>query len=290
MTSSKRQGDAMKFGIFESIFPEPDLEGKIARVAGFGFSCVQLDLASAGLATLPDDLPADTFDLITGTLAASGIEIAALAGTFNMIDPDLERRAANVKRMVGHIARAPMLGASVVTICTGTRDMDSMWKHHPDNATPEAWRDLVKTLTSLLEIAARHNVTLGIEPEPANVISNAALARKLLDDTGSANLGIIADPANLLAGDLESDPVDVLERAFDLLGDRLVLAHGKDLDSEGRFTPAGKGVVPWTRFRELLDDAGYNGALVLHSLTVDDIPYAIETLGHAGFAGIGGGS
>ena len=39
-----------------------------------------------------------------------------------------------------------------------------MWRHHPDNDSPEAWRDLVVTMTKALTTANKHDITLGIEP------------------------------------------------------------------------------------------------------------------------------
>ena len=64
---------------------------------------------------------------------------------------------------------APM-GTSVITICTGSRDPDSMWRAHPDNNSAAAWRDLVVSMRQALEVAEEYEVTLAFEPEVANVI------------------------------------------------------------------------------------------------------------------------
>ena len=77
----------------------------------------------------------------------------------------------------------------MITICTGSRSED-MWKYHPDNNTPEAWKDLVEHLERAVVIAERHNIVLGIEPEISNVINSATKARQLLDDFQSKHLGI----------------------------------------------------------------------------------------------------
>jgi sugar phosphate isomerase/epimerase len=243
---------------------------------------VQFDLQSAGLETIPGELTRATIDEIRTASAANDVEIEALAGTYNMIDPDVSTRTAHHSRFLKHIVRAPDLGAGIVTICTGTRDPENMWKKHPDNETEDAWDDLVSALEPALEIAERHDVVLGIEPEPANVINTADRARRLIDVMGSENLGIIADPANLMAGDSSRSPEDVLSHAFDLLNDRIVLAHGKDLSAKGEFAPAGTGIVPWKHFLDLLRQADYEGSVILHSLTVSDIPLALQTLHDAG--------
>ena len=78
-------------------------------------------------------------EAIRGGFAERKLQLAALSGTYNMIDPDRQARetgAAGLKRV---IALAPKLGAQVVTLCTGSRDRQSMWQRHEDNDRPEAW-------------------------------------------------------------------------------------------------------------------------------------------------------
>lgn len=273
----------MQTGIFESVYPEVALTERFRSVAEHGFTAVQFDLASAGLETLPESIPETTAADVLAAIKPHDISLSAVAGTFNMIDPDLSIRKDNLSRLLALIEFAPYIGAKVVTICTGTRDRESMWRHHPDNATGDAWADLLQTLAPALRAAEANGVVLGVEPEPANVISNAVLARRLIEEMGSGNLGIIADPANLAAGARETPVADVLDQAFDLLGDRIVLAHAKDLDEQGQFKPAGQGIVPWSQFRELLRLAGFDGSVICHSLGVEDIPLAIDTLRAARF-------
>jgi sugar phosphate isomerase/epimerase len=110
-----------------------------------------------------------------------------------------------------------------------------MWRAHPDNASAEAWRDLRATLNVLMDAASDGGVVLGIEPEPGNVVRDAATAARLLDELGDdAPVGIVFDPANLLtpresltvgiAGRHEA----ILSEAVDMLGSRIVGVQAKD--------------------------------------------------------------
>ena len=100
----------------------------------------------------------------------------------------------------GWVGLVPRLGAGVVTLCTGTRDPDNMWRAHSGNTDPSAWSDLRRSLDPLLEAAREAGIRLGVEPELANVVRDARTARRLLDEVGlDAPIGIILDPANLLA-------------------------------------------------------------------------------------------
>ena len=56
------------------------------------------------------------------------------------------------------------LGTRLITLCTGTRDPNDMWRAHPDNDSESAWRDLTVAMQRAIEIAGRYDVFLGIEP------------------------------------------------------------------------------------------------------------------------------
>ena len=68
---------------------------------------------------------------------------------------------------------AAQLRIPQVTLCTGTRDRENMWQTHPDNRSHQAWADLLETMERALGIASQAGVTLAIEPEHANVVSDA---------------------------------------------------------------------------------------------------------------------
>ena len=60
------------------------------------------------------------------------ITISALGGTYNMIDPDVEKRHAGLRMLRSVAEQCAAMGTSVITLCTGSRDRDSMWRAHPD--------------------------------------------------------------------------------------------------------------------------------------------------------------
>ena len=123
---------------------------------------------------------------------------------------------------------------SLVTLCTGSRDATNMWHAHPDNASAEAWADLRAELDWALEAAEKAGVSLAIEPEPGNVVADARLARRLLDEVADRRLGIILDAANLLPPEAMPRQAAIVAEATDLLGGDLLLVHAKDVDAQGR--------------------------------------------------------
>ncbi|HEU0164645.1 MAG TPA: sugar phosphate isomerase/epimerase family protein [Thermomicrobiales bacterium] len=268
----------MKLGIFETVLARPTFAATLDAVTAAGFGVIQLDYASPGLDSMPSAIPADVQATIRDETVARGIEIAGLHGTYNMIHPDLEVRAAGIASLRALAASCAATGTSIIALSTGTRDATNMWRRHPENDSPEAWDALIEELTKALAIADEFGVTLAFEPEPANVAKSAVKARELLDQVHHPRLKICFDAANIAASDLTRDPRLVIDDAFELLGDDIVLAHGKDITASGEFCPAGTGIVPWAWCIERLGEIGYDGALILHSLKEADIPRAVAAM------------
>jgi sugar phosphate isomerase/epimerase len=270
-----------RIGIFTKIFARPRLEDALAAIAAQGLVYTQFNLSCAGLPSLPDAIDPAVQTFIREAFTRHEIHMAAISGTYNMIHPDPVERAAGLHRLQTLIEACSGFGVSVVTLCTGTRDPENMWRGHPANSEPAAWNDLAAALEIALPTAEAKSVVLAFEPEPANVIDRPAKARRLLDEFDSPSLKVVMDGANLFhPGDLARIP-EVLREAFDLLGGDIALAHAKDLDAQGRVVAAGKGVLDFRLYVDLLDQAGYAGPVILHSLAEDEVQGSAATLSAA---------
>jgi sugar phosphate isomerase/epimerase len=262
----------MRIGIFAKTFAAKGALASLEAVARAGFDCAQFNLSCLGLPTLPDAIgPAIALSVVEASLS-TGVTVPAISGTANIIDPDLAARAQGLRRLGRLIAAAPAFGAGLVTLCTGTRDPHDMWRRHPDNQTPEAWAEARHALGQMLEIAEAGGVDLGVEPELANVVDSASSARRMIDEIGSPRLKIVLDPANLVEVATPEERRAIVERAVDLLADRIALAHAKDRDAAGGFVAAGKGVVDFPHFVGVLRRAGFDGPLIAHGLDEAEAP------------------
>jgi sugar phosphate isomerase/epimerase len=258
----------------------------LAAAAAAGFSAVQYNMACSGLPSMPDAILDSAARAIRAAAQAARIEIVALSGTYNMIHPDPATRKRGQSRLEVLAATAPLLPTRLITLCTGTRDPEDQWRAHPANDAPAAWADLVASMETLIEIADRHDIDLGIEPELANVIDSAQKACRLIGEIRSPRLKIVLDPANLF----ETAALDVqrriLSNAIDLLADRMVMVHAKDRTPTGASTTAGKGVIDYPHFLSRLKGAGFDGPLVTHGLAASEASevagFLRRTLGEAG--------
>jgi sugar phosphate isomerase/epimerase len=262
----------MQIGIFAKTFPGSDPATVLGAVAAAGFPVAQYNMACSGLPSMPDAILPDVCASVRAASEASGVGIVALSGTCNLIHPDLAVRAEGLRRLGVVIAAAPMIGTRLVTLCTGTRDPDDMWRAHPDNATPDAWRDLCASMAVVVDAAEAADVELGIEPELANVVSSAVAARRLVDDMQSPRLRIVLDAANLFEAAPLAEQRAIVAAAVDLLADRIAMAHAKDRTADGEFVAAGQGVLDYRHYLGALRGAGFDGPLVTHGLDAGDAP------------------
>lgn len=269
----------VQLGIFESVFQRSSLAETFASVKDAGFSCVQFDYASAGIEGQPPTIPDDISLRAQQDAHRADLRIGSVSGTFNMIHPDSTVREQGNVWLDAIASSCATLGTSIVTLCTGTRDPDNMWRGDPDNGSPGAWSDLIAAMRSALAIAERHNVHLVIEPEPANVVSDADRATMLLDELGHPLLKIVIDPANIVTGDRGRSPEAALDHAFDVLGSHIILAHAKDVDEDGTFCAAGTGIVPWAHYHDLLRGIAYDGDVIFHTLTEQQVREAVAAFG-----------
>jgi sugar phosphate isomerase/epimerase len=267
-------------GIFAKTFARATVEDVFAAVARLRLRCVQFNFACAGLPSLPDAIDPALPLRIRRAADDCKISLAAVSATFNMIHPDSARRRDGLRKLQVIAGACTALGARVMTLCTGTRDPDDMWRAHPANDTPEAWRDLRATLTKALTTAARHDLILAIEPETANVVASARHARRLLDDMRSPRLKIILDPANLFhPGDLGRQR-EIMEEAFDLLGNDLVLAHAKEISPTGTAggCALGTGSLDWDGYLTLLHRVRFAGPIIMHGFEERDAAASVKFL------------
>jgi sugar phosphate isomerase/epimerase len=263
----------VELGIFSRTYQPAGIDRIFTQIAHDGFQTIQFNFSSAGLPSLPKDLPEETIKGVMASAQQCGLTICALSGTYNMAHPDAARRQADRVGFTNIVRAAQCMQVPLVTLCTGTRDTTNMWSAHPDNGSPEAWVALRGELDFALELAERHGVALGVEPEHGNVVGNAKTARRLLDEIDNPQLKIVMDAANLLPPESQTRQREVVAEAVSLLGLDLALVHTKDVSESGEAVAAGRGVVDFPNFLKAIVSTGYRGPLVSHNFPETDAAY-----------------
>jgi sugar phosphate isomerase/epimerase len=262
----------MQIGIFAKTFPGTDPAAVLAAVRDAGYATTQFNLACAGLPSMPNAVPDETTAAIADAARGTGVTLCALSGTYNMAHPEKAVRDDGLRRLGTVIEAAAALSIPLVTLCTGTRDPNDQWAHHPDNTDPSAWSDMAREMGRALALAERHGVDLGIEPEQANVVTSAADAMRLIAEMGSARLRIVLDPANLFEQATAAEARGIVADAVERTAGHVAMAHAKDRSADGRFATAGQGIVDFADFVARLKASDFDGPLVTHGLTAGEAP------------------
>ena len=267
----------MQLGIFSKTLVRDTSAEAFDAVAAHGLTCVQFNFETVGMSDMPDRFDPDLCRRIREELAARGLFMAAVSGTFNMVHPDVEERRSGMRRLRALAGACAELGTSVITLCSGTRSEQSMWQAHPGNAQPDAWRDLIAAMKEAVDIAAEHGVIVAFEPEVSNVADSARRSRRLLDEIGSENLQVVMDGANIFHEGKLPRMTEILEEAFDLLGDSVALSHAKDLDRDGEagHLAAGSGLLDYDLYLSLLRRLPDEVPLILHGLEEEQVSESV---------------
>jgi sugar phosphate isomerase/epimerase len=260
----------MDIGICTTDFAPHSIPTLFSKIKQYGFTQVQFNFASIGQPDLPAKIDHTLICQINQAVAEQGLDVVAINGTFNMIDPDQDRLEQNIERFSALAAACPLLHCPILTLCTGTNDPDDMWRWHPENRSEASWNKMLAAMEQILPVAERYQLYLGVETEASNVVFSSERARKLLDTMQSPWLKIIMDCANLFQPGMASvDQVrPTIKKAFDDLGPDIILAHGKDIMASPGivFASPGHGILDYDYFLDLLMEYRYSGGMILHGI------------------------
>jgi sugar phosphate isomerase/epimerase len=268
----------MRLGIFAKTFGTHEPLTTLEAVAQVGFRCTQFNMACVGLPSMPDGIDDSVNSAIAAASSATGVEISAVSGTYNMIHPNPTVRNKGMRRLEVLARACQHMGTDTVTLCTGTLDPDDQWRGHPSNSTTTAWRTLVLEMERAITIAEHHDIWLGIEPELANVVSSTEKALELIHQLQSNRLRIVLDPANLFEIASKEESRTIVACAVEKLADRLIIAHAKDRSANGKSVAAGKGAIDFQHFVARLRSVGFAGPLIAHGLSISEAPQVLRFL------------
>ncbi len=183
-----------------------------------------------------------------------GIHVALIGSYFNLLHPDKAVVDEGVKRFKEYIRHAKDLSGNLVGTETGSYNSD--YSYNPENNSEEALLRVIEIFKELVEEAKNHGVMVGIEGLWAHAISTPKRMKRVLDAVDSSNLQVIFDPVNLLHIDNYKEANDIIDEAFELFGDRIVLIHAKDFvveKNELKSVPIGQGLLDYKHLFDVIN-------------------------------------
>jgi hypothetical protein len=71
---------------------------------------------------------------------------------------------------------------------------------------------------------------------------------------------------------------EILDAAFELLGEDVVIAHARDVKNTGEVVAAGRGELDYDWYLENLRGFGFEGPLILHNLEEGEVEGSVSFL------------
>jgi sugar phosphate isomerase/epimerase len=219
-------------GIFTGYYPYT-IDEVIKRIKASDFSCVQLDVSFKDCDSAKEPLSKQQAQKIRDKFRDANLPVAAVSSYTNLVHPEKEKRKANIAYVKMMMERALDLGSPYVASETGTYNRDSDWVWHDDNAKESAYQEVCEVIYDLVKFGRETGATFIVENYVANVVGSVNQVLRLFKDINMPNLGLICDPTNYFNDGNIEDVDNELNRIFNALSDKMIIAHAKDCKRAG---------------------------------------------------------
>ena len=272
----------MKLGFITAILETYTYEEMMDFASEQGFACVEVACWPAGggerryAGTSHIDVQRVVEDEsyaqhILDVNKEKGVEISSLAFYPNTMDPDNEKRAANIAHLEAVIAASAKLGVGLVTTFIGRDQTKTVEENY--ELVKQIWPPILEKAASLGVKVAIENCPMLFGPDQwpggQNLMTTPAIWRKMFEILPYDNFGINYDPSHFVwqmidyvkpLYEFKDKIFHVHYKDIKLYPDRLqeVGIMGYPLDFMSPKLP-GLGDVDWGRYVSALTDIGYDG-------------------------------
>ena len=272
----------MKFGLLSSILADMSFEEMIDFASEEGLECVEVacwpnaaaERRYAGVCHIDcGALTEKKAKYILDYCGSKNIVISALAFYPNTLDPDLEKRAANIAHLYKVIDASSMLGVNLVNTFIG---------RIPYKTFDENLVEAEKVWKEILSYAESKKVRIGIEncpmlftndewPGGQNIMTSPSNWRKIFKVLDSEYLGLNFDPSHFVWQQMDYiKPIyEFKDKLFHIHCKDIKVFHDRLADVGVMATPLeymspkipGLGDVDWSKFISALTDVNYKGCV-----------------------------
>ena len=292
----------IQVGIFSGYFPY-DLETTAKTIRGLGFNTVQLDLHFKDIDLSAGQITDDKAKRVRDVFRDNDLPICAISGYTNIVHPDLDERKRRVDYLKEIIRNARKFGTPYVISESGTFNSESDWVSDPKNKTEEGYEAARDVIADLAQTAYDHGSIFLLETYVNNVIGSLEETVRVFNDVQSPGLELLMDPTNYFETWNIDDMDKILNDVFDTVGDRVRIAHAKDVKRSGddksekhadigdsdaleshtfrgvgeiELPAAGLGELNYDLYVQRLSEKSPNVPLIIEHLDESDVPRAKE--------------
>ncbi len=290
----------IQVGIFTGYFPY-DLETTARKIRDLGFNTVQLDLHFTDIDLGAGQITDEKAKRVRDTFRAHDLPICAISAYTNIVHPDLDERKRRVDYLKEIIRNARSFGTPYVISESGTFNSESDWVHDDKNKTAEGYDAALTVMADLAQTAYDHGSTFLLETYVNNVIGSLEETQRVFNDIQGPGIELLMDPTNYFETHNIDNQREVLGAVFDNLGDRVRIAHAKDVKRSGddksekhadigdenaleshtfrgvgeiELPAAGLGELDYEFYVQRLSEKSPNVPLIIEHLDESDVPRA----------------
>lgn len=264
LTVIRPEPDPLKLSLNAFSFHTALLDGLAGKTGGIPLSAVLDFCVKHGFAAIDPtgyyfpgypEVPARDFvNTFKRQAFRLGLEISGTGIRNDFAQPDVEKRAADVRRAKAWIEAAAEMGAPVLRVFAGAvpKGYEQKW----DEAA--AW--MIDAIGECVEHGRKHGVIIGVQNH-GDMLKSADECLKVMQAVNSEWCGLIVDTGNMLTDDPYADIARVVPHAVNW-------QVKESIYNNDRSRPAD---LP--RLCRIIRDGGYRGYVPIETLWVNGVPY-----------------
>ena len=204
-----------------------------------------------------------------------GLSIAEVGIWRNALSLDPEERKANMDYCVEQLRLADYLGARCAVNVAGA--FGPRWDgHYKQNFTEEAWRETVKMIQNIIDLADVKNTYFTIEPMPWMIPTGPKDYLKLIDKVDRDRFAVHMDIINM-TNSMERYfyAEEFIDECAELLGPKIRSCHIKDVHLKEEYTfqleecAPGCGEYPLEYYMSTMNEIDSEMPIILEHLNTD---------------------
>jgi len=205
-----------------------------------------------------------------------GIVIAEVGAWSNPLSPNAELARQAIDQCKRQLELAERAGARCCVNIAGSRS--AQWDGpHPDNLTDATFDRIIETVQEIIDAVGPSETTYALETMPWAYPDSPESYQALIEAIDRPQFAVHLDPVNLV-----NSPSryfrngELVDRCFDLLGDRIRSCHAKDIRLSERLTvhldeaAPGEGALDYRTYLTRLDACDPDTPLMLEHLAEPD--------------------
>jgi sugar phosphate isomerase/epimerase len=203
------------------------------RVEELGPLCEILDRHGLSAIAAPDrlaEMPDEECAAFGDAARGLGLVVGETGMWENLMTPDASLRAERIAKVRALLAKAEVMGCRCVISLVGSgHPSDSPLAPDPRMVSEDGRREFREVVLRILDGLDLTRTSYAIEPWCNSFFYEPEEVHAFLEDVDHPNLGLHLDQMNMISQRTYHETTALVHRTFDLLADRVVSVHLKDL-------------------------------------------------------------